>query len=55
MKVKKSYPTKLKVIVLKAQHSEYIQLKAIAKKYTKGNLSLLLRSAALAYGPKKSG
>lgn len=55
-KKRKSYPTKLRVIVLKAKRSEYIKLKSLAALYTDGNLSLLLREAALSYIPtKKSG
>jgi hypothetical protein len=44
---RKSYPTKLKVIILKAKHSEYRQMMKLAKKLANGNLSLLIRNCVL--------
>lgn len=53
---RKSYPTKLKVINLKARPAERKLLLQKAKLYADGNLSLWLRTAGLKYTPlKKSG
>lgn len=46
-KKRKNYPTKLRVVIFKAKHSEYKLMKALAKKETDGNLSLLIRSKLL--------
>jgi hypothetical protein len=46
-KKRKIYPTKLRVVIFKATHSEYKRMKALAKKETKGNLSLLIRQRLL--------
>lgn len=50
---RKNYPTKLKIINIKAKASERKALLAMAKKYTDGNLSLWLRIAGLKYTPSK--
>lgn len=44
---KKSYPTKLRVTIFKQKHSEYKLMKQMARKLTKGNLSLLIRKKVL--------
>lgn len=44
---RRNYPTKLRVIVFKAKHSDYNKMAALAKKHTKGNLSLLIRAKVL--------
>lgn len=46
-KKRKNYPTKLRVIIFKAKHSEYRRMVSLAKKLTDGNLSLLIRSMVL--------
>lgn len=46
-KKRKAYPTKLRVVIFKAKHSEYKKMKSIAKKETEGNLSLLIREKVL--------
>lgn len=51
---RKNYPTKLKVVILKAKHSEYKALVKMAKRFSEGNLSAWLRTAGLKYIPKKS-
>jgi hypothetical protein len=44
---KKNYPTRLRVVIFKARHEEYRLMKKLAKKITKGNLSLLIRNKVL--------
>lgn len=51
-KKRKNYPTKLRPTIFKQTHKEYILMKRMAKKETKGNLSLLIRTKVL--GKRKS-
>lgn len=51
---RKNYPTKLRVVIFKAKHSEYKRMKLLAKKTTDGNLSLLIRAKVLGVELKKS-
>lgn len=44
---KKNYPTKLRVTIFKQKHSEHKLMKQMAKRQTKGNLSLLIRKKVL--------
>lgn len=46
-KKRKDYPTKLRIVIFKVGHGDYKKIKAMAKKETKGNVSLLIRSKVL--------
>jgi len=46
-KKRKWYPTKLEIVVLKVKKSEKKKMKALARKETRGNVSLLIRRRVL--------